>query len=236
MTTQLPILRQVILGTSDLAGTVAALRDHLGLAAGFGDPLLAEVGLADETIRVGPQAYLEVVAPLHADAQINRWLAKTSGGGYALSIQVDAIDPILARARTAGIGVAADLEAYGHRIVQLHPRDMGLLVELDEIADPDVWFWDHIETDKPAAPLVDDIAAVEFTAPDAAAFAHLWSTLFGVPVLDDPVTGAPGVRLGSRTVRFLDGDELRMHRIILAATANTAPADLVVNGVELGLR
>lgn len=140
------ILRQVVIGARDLDKTGQQLREALNLAPGFADPLLEDIGLADETLAVGPQAFLEIVAPLDETVSLARWIRKGGGeGGYALSIQVSNIEPYLERATAADVRTVADLEAYGHRIVQLHPGDLGLLVELDEIPDADEWFWDQTE-------------------------------------------------------------------------------------------
>lgn len=164
---QRAILRQVVIGSPDLDATTRELRESLGVARGFADPLLEEIGMADETIRVGPEAHLEVVAPLRGDVSLAAWLRKAGGGGgYALSIQVPDLTPHLAAAARQGVRVVADLVAYGHRIVQLHPGDMGLLIELDEIADPAAWFWDDIEAEVATAPRVDDVLAVEITSHD----------------------------------------------------------------------
>ena len=52
-------------------------------------------------------------------------------------------------------GSLADVEAYGYRIMQLHPKQLGLLLELDEVPEPDAWFWDGIEKQHPSDPQVD---------------------------------------------------------------------------------
>ncbi len=96
----------------------------------------------------------------------------------------------------------ADLEAYGHRIVQLHPGDLGLLVELDEIPDADEWFWDETEKEVSLDPWVDDILGVDVSSPDPARTATLWAEVFG----KKPVSAQPlSIRLGSRVVSFVPG-------------------------------
>src|SRR5690606_22526295 len=113
------IMRQVVIGAEDLDTTSKELRELLGLTAGFADPLLEDIGLADETIRVGSEAHLEVVAPLNDSASINGWIAKGGGGGgYALSIQVPDVAPLVANAERIGVRVVADVDAYGRRIIQ----------------------------------------------------------------------------------------------------------------------
>lgn len=227
-------IRQVVIGAEDLEATTTQLRGALGLAPGFADPLLEDIGLGDETIRVGDQAHLEVVAPLAGETSMSTWLAKGGGGGgYALSIQVPDAGPLVERAAGLGVRVAADLEAYGRRIVQLHPGDMGLLVELDEIPEPGEWFWDHIETEKPEAPLVDDVLGVDVQSPDPAAQAARWAGVFGVEVTAGDV---PSIQLGARTVHFVRGDRRMLSAVDLSVVAGAdAPAELVVSGVALRL-
>lgn len=208
------IVRQVVIAAENLAATTTLLRETLGLAPGFPDPMLKNIGLADETIRVGAEAHLEVVAPLNESASINRWIAKGGGGGYALSIQVPDVATRVAAAESIGVGVVADLEAYERRIVQLHPRDMCLLLELDEIPDPREWFWDDIETERPESPIVDDVLSVDLQSPDPQAQARTWATVFGVPIdLDGDV---PRIELGTRVIRFVAGDRAMLSAVELA--------------------
>ena len=32
----------------------------------------------------------------------------------------------------------------GHPLFQMHPADVGILLELDGVTDPAVWFWDDV--------------------------------------------------------------------------------------------
>jgi hypothetical protein len=230
------IVRQVVIAAEDLDATSKLLREALGLAPGFPDPMLEDIGLSDETIRVGPEAHLEVVAPLNEHASVNRWLAKGGGGGgYALSIQVPDVAARVAAAESIGVAVVADLEAYGRRIVQLHPRDMGLLLEVDEIPDPLVWFWDDIETEQPESPLVDDVLSVDLQSPDPQAQALKWATVFGVPVELD--AGVPRITLGTRTLRFVQGERTMLSAVSLAKVDGESDVEeLTVSNVVLHLR
>ncbi len=228
-------IRQVVIGARDLESTSTQLREALGLPAGFADPLLEDIGLADETLRVGPEAHLEVVAPLTPTASINGWITKGGGGGgYALSIQVPDAGVLVANAERLGVRVVADLVAYERRIVQLHPGDMGLLVELDEIPQPEQWFWDDIETTEPEAPVVDDVLAVEVQSGDPGAQARLWAGVLGCEVADGEV---PSIELGSRTVRFVRGERRMLSAVDLRCVDGVTPPErtLVVSGVELRL-
>lgn len=170
-------LRQVILATDDLPGDSVRLRSALGLGPGFPDPILETIGMTDEAIPVGAAhegpagggSFLDLVAPLSAEGSINRWLGKMGGrGGYALAIQVPDVGPRIAAAEELGIGVIADMEVYGHRLVQFRPAGLGLLVEIDEFAEQDEWFWDDTPMTRTQDSLVDDLLGVELSCVDVA--------------------------------------------------------------------
>jgi len=244
------VLRQAVIATADHDATSTRLREGLGLAPGFADPLLADIGLRDETLRVGPEAHVEVVAPIGEDHPLHRWLAKVGGtGGYCLSVQVPDVQPLLDRAVAEGVRVLFDERHFDRRIVQLHPGDMGVIVELDEIPERGTWFWDHVEAEVPDAPLVGDVLGVELTTRDPRALAERWTAVLG-PVLgsvlgDGPATGAPAhdggaatVWLGERSVRFVEGAVPVMSAVELAASDGAqTTADVVdLGGVELRIR
>lgn len=230
-------IRQVIIGTGDMEKSSAQFQESFGLAKGFADPILETIGMDDQTFRVGPQAHLELVGALTPEAAINGWIAKVGGvgGGYGLAIQVGDLAPLLANAASMGVRTIEDMEVYGHRIVQLHPGDLGLLVELDEIKDPEKWFWDDVEAEVPAAPLIDEVLAVEVSSPDPAGQAAKWAQLFGLSV--STVDGVATLSLGSRTVRFVEGDVKMMTGVDLALVdgADVAERRVEISGVTFNL-
>lgn len=230
-------IRQVIIGTGDMEKSSAQFQESFGLAKGFADPILETIGMDDQTFRVGPEAHLELVGALTPEASINGWVAKADGigGGYGLAIQVGDLTPLLANAESMGVRMIEDLEVYGHRIVQLHPGDLGLLVELDEIKDPTKWFWDDVDAEVPTAPVIDNVLAVEVTSPDPAAQAAKWAQLFGLSVA--VVEGVSQIELGSRTVRFVAGDVKRMTAVDLAVIDGVEPAErkVTISGVNFTL-
>ncbi len=225
------ILRQVVLGVPDIEVATTEFRDELGLGEGFADPMLEDIGMSDETIRVGVETHLEFVGPLREDVSIAKWLSKGGPGGYCFSIQVSDIDARIERAAELGIRTVVDLEVQGHRVIQLHPADMGLLVELDGIGDANVWFWDDIETAEPPAPAVDDIVSVTLTSSDPQAQVHLWADLFEVPITQSD--DAPAIKLGTRTLRFAQGPRSTFTSVDLRATPGTSERELTLSGVRL---
>lgn len=192
-------LRQVVLATGDIEGDGALLRARLALGKGFADPELADIGMADDTLPLAGGSYLELVAPLHADSSLHRFLGKRGGrGGYALSVQHP--DPVGVRERAAarGVRVVADLDVMGHRVVQLHPADVGVLLESDGIAEPARWFWDGRDGNDPEpGALVVDVVSVTIPVADPGATTAQWSQL-----LDLPAAGPTSIAMGDRTVHF----------------------------------
>jgi hypothetical protein len=119
-------LRQVGFAALDHAAAVRTATELLALGPGFGDPLLAELGLADFTAPVGPDTYLEVLAPTTPDHPVARWLGKVGGSsGWVLSTQVPSLDGVKERAAEHGVRVAVETQAMGHDIIQLHPLAAG---------------------------------------------------------------------------------------------------------------
>lgn len=224
------ILRQVIVAAPDDRAVAAEWQDAYGLGEGFADPELEGIGLDDVTLRVGPEAYLQAVAPANSDVPLVRWLERNGGpGGYVLSIQVPDVEARMESAAAAGIDVVLDTVAFDQRIVHLHPKRIGLILELDEIDDPDVWFWDELQPALDTAQQVTDVAGVEMSAPDPDELARLWAAVFDVDV--DTSSATPTVWLGSRAVRFVPGERVAMSAIELTA-GRAEPSTRTIAGVE----
>jgi hypothetical protein len=208
-------LRQVGFATLDHAAAVRTATDLLALGPGFGDPLLAAMGLADFTAPVGPDTYVEVLAPTTPDHSAARWLRRVGGAsGWVLSTQVPSLDGVKERAAAHGVRVAVETQAMGRSIIQLHPLDVGVLLELDEFLPREAWFWDELPAAKAAhaarTTKADDILAVDVAVatigpdgPDApAAMARTWAAIIGI----DPPAATPdgaGLAFGHRTIRFV---------------------------------
>jgi hypothetical protein len=197
-------LRQVILASPDIEVDGDHLRSTFSLGEGFSDPLLHEMQMSDLALAVGDEAYLEVIGALSDEVPLAGWLAKMGGArGYGLSVQHP--DPIGVRDRAIerGIRVVADLEALGAKIVQLHPADVGLMLELDGITDPERWFWDDTDGARPTpGAAIDDVTGVTVAVADPAAMTELWAEL-----LDLEPTSEATIALGSGIVRFVTATE-----------------------------
>ena len=229
-------LRQVVLATTDIERAGASVRATLGLGPGFADPELDEVGLADDTMPVGPDAFLELVAPVSTDHPVRGYLDRIGGaGGFCLSVQHP--DPRAAASRAADLGIRITTtveEFMGAHIIQLHPADCGVLLELDGIADPARWFWDDRDdvVPTPESALVEDVVAVDVAVDDPTAMAERWRALMGLP------DGTPDqVDLSGRVVRFVhpEGGRRGLVAVDLAARDGVSAAthDLVGTRVRL---
>ncbi len=206
-------LRQVGFATLDHAAAVRTATGLLALGPGFGDPLLAAMGLADFTAPVGPGTYVEVLAPVTPEHSVARWLRRVGGAsGWVLSTQVPSLAGVKERAAEHGVRVAVETQAMGRAIIQLHPLDVGVLLELDEFLPRAAWFWDELPAAKAAhaarTSKADDIRAVDVAvsaaggAPGPAALAQTWAAIIGI---DPPAVTADGAELafGHRTIRFV---------------------------------
>lgn len=227
-------LRQVVLATTDPTGVAGVLRSRLRLGAGFGDPELAAHGITDDTMAVGPHAFVEVVSPTTDDHPLAVWLAGRGGSaGYLLSVQVSDVDSCLQRCHTAGIRVALTQLVQGHRIAQLHRGDMSAGLELDGVAQRGRWFWDDLDIDRPEDARVDDVVAVDVAVEDPAGVAARWGL-----VLDLAPTTPTSLDLGGRLVRFVPRGgrggivAIDLHAVDRAGDPGT---EFAVGGVQLRL-
>jgi len=151
-----------------------------------------------------------VLAPVTPGHPVARWLGKVGGSsGWVLSTQVPSLDGVKERAAEHGVRVAVETQAMGHDIIQLHPLDVGVLLELDAFLPRDGWFWDALPAAQAARAArttkADDIVAVDVAVAgprDPAAMARIWAAIIGI---EPPVETADGAVLafGRRRVRFV---------------------------------
>jgi len=184
---------------------------------------------------VSAERYLEFVAPTGPEAGVHRWVTKIGGrGGYVLSVQHPDPDGVRRRAAELGVRVPIDTEAFGKVVLQLHPQDVGLLLEVDGIEDPDVWFWDDIDPGPEADAAVSDLLGVEVPVADPAAMCRLWHNLLG---LGDP-TAPDEVEMSGSWVRFVAGGpsaDWTVHLSRSQSPAGAAAEDPGLSGIHFTL-
>ena len=224
-------LRQVVLATTQHDADILAVRKAFGLGQGFADPELARIGLVDATLPVSTERYLELVGPTEGTGPVGRWLEKIGGrGGFVLSVQHPDPDAVRQRARDLDIRVPIDELAFGRTVLQLHPKDVGLVLEIDGIPDPGQWFWDDIDPGPEPGAAVDEILGVEVPVADPAAMNALWHQLLDV--------GIPGpqhrIDLGGAYVQFVPGGP-SAHWTVVVRTASVDAVDPALPGITFRL-
>ena len=182
-------LRQIALAARDLASSVDALTDVLGIEVSFNDPGVGVFGLENAVMPVG-ETFLEVVSPVREDATALRWIEKRGGdSGYMVIVQCDDdadLDARVASARKAGGEVVWEGTHEGARTAHFHPRTLGAIFSLDAMPTWDEWKWagpgweQHVRRERATA-----ITGAELESPDPAALAARWSALVGLPAEPD---------------------------------------------------
>ena len=203
-------LRQVGLATLDHQAAVRAATDLLALGPGFGDPLLAAMAPGRLHRPGRPRHLSSRFSPRpRPDHPVARWLGRVGGASGWVSVDSGAVpgrgEPS-APPSTAS-GSRSRTQAMGHNIIQLHPLDLGVLLELDEFLPRAAWFWDDMDAAAKAAHArrtakADNIAAVDVavdaTAGGPAAMAAAWAAIIGL--------AAPGPDRGRRRDRLRQPD------------------------------
>ncbi|WP_406068845.1 VOC family protein [Micromonospora sp. NBC_01638] len=199
-TPSLPELRQVVLLTGDLEGTLSTIRSAFGVPAGFRDVEgMGAVGFNHEVVGFD-RTYLEVCEPKDPESPLGRKTAEKGDSGFMVVVQVPHADGMRQRADELGFSPIVAKEHHGNPLSQWHPRDFGTLAEFDEIRPATSWHFAPDVYDARSTSVVLDISAVRLSVPDPAAMAHRWATVAGGTVNDNGTS----VDLTGRTVHFAD--------------------------------
>jgi hypothetical protein len=219
-------LRHIVLATDDLTGAVARARDGFGLAPGIRDAEAMRAFDLEHEVLVLGSAYLEILAPLghRPELPAARFLARGGPGGYMLDLQVRDLEEVLDRAGRLGLAPVLREEYRGNQICQLHPRDFGTLLEIDQIVGPGDWHWDE---EFPAAARAAERAlptAAVIAVPEPVPMARRWAEVFGGELAGTSV-GLRGV-----TVSFADAGDKRPG---LVSVDMTVPPDGEAGALEV---
>ena len=206
---ELPVIRQLVIATSDLDATVGSLQAEYGFAVSHraeDEAGYADFGIRGAMLPVGHQ-FIEVVAPVGPGTAVGRHLHRLGGdGGYMVIVQVP--DAGEARSRLERLGVrviwsggAAD---PGIDATHVHPRDTGgALLSLVQATPPSSWSqggreWESMVRTEVASGL----AGATIACREPERVRHAWAEALGV---DD--TGEGGeLRVGPTTLTFLPTD------------------------------
>lgn len=200
-------IRQIALVARDDVAAAEELIDVLGLAIGYHDPQIANLGLHNTLLPVGTQL-LEIVAPVVESTTAERFLERRQGaGGYMVITQTDDHAPRRARVDELGIRIVGQFHDDAFTNMQLHPRDTGgSFLEIDHQVGGD----DPMGPWSPAGPdwqqairtdLVSAITAAEMQCDDPDATAARWSEIIELDRID--VDGVATIALDNATLRFV---------------------------------
>ena len=119
---------------ANLEDALAVWKDQLGVEV-EAVKKLTDRGLHIAFLPVG-ESYVELIAPLHSDSEVSKFLDKRGPGVHHICFGVADIETSLRRYREKGIRVVQDepqLGAEGFPVAFLHPKStLGVLVELLE--------------------------------------------------------------------------------------------------------
>jgi methylmalonyl-CoA/ethylmalonyl-CoA epimerase len=128
----LPRIAHVGIAVADLEAALAFYTDVLGIAPHQPETVDGATILA---LPLG-DAEVELLAPLHADTPIGKFLAKRGPGIHHICYQVADLDAALEACRAAGyrlVDKVPRIGAAGRRIAFVHPKaTAGILLELTD--------------------------------------------------------------------------------------------------------
>lgn len=180
-------LRQIAIACQNVDAVAGQLAAAFCLKIAYRDPRIIHYGLENAVLPAGT-GFIEVLAPVRADASAARFLARRGhDAGYMLILQV--ADAAAERSRIAGLGVRVvdDINGPDYRAAHFHPNDFGgVLVSVDQqrtTADPLEPFGDW----QPAGDAwrgaltkeVTDFNAATLTSPEPEVLAARFSQLTG---------------------------------------------------------
>lgn len=197
-TPSLPELRQVVLLTSDLEGTLSTLRAAFGVPQGFRDVEgMAAIGFKHSVVGFD-RTYVEVCEPSDPESPLGQKTKAKGDSGFMVVVQVKDSAAMVARAAGLGIEPIFVKDHHGSPISQWRPRDFGTLAEFDQINPEEGWHFAPAVYDARSTSVVDDIVALDISVEDPAAMARRWATVLGASVDEDGTS----VDAGGRTIRF----------------------------------
>jgi len=132
------MIDHVGIAVADLDAAIAFYRDTYGMTC-LHEEVNEEQGVREAMMAVGDSgSCIQLLAPLHADTTIGRFLAKSGPGIQQMAYRVADIDAVCATLRERGVRLLYDTPKRGtsnSRVNFIHPKDAGgVLVELVEPA------------------------------------------------------------------------------------------------------
>lgn len=128
------MIDHVGIAVADLDAAIAFYRDTYGMTC-LHEEVNEEQGVREAMMAVGDSgSCIQLLAPLHADTTIGRFLAKSGPGIQQMAYRVVDIDAVCATLRERGVRLLYDTPKRGtsnSRVNFIHPKDAGgVLVEI----------------------------------------------------------------------------------------------------------
>ena len=128
----LPRIAHVGIAVADMETALAFYQDVLGIVP---QPPETVDGATIVALPMG-ESEVELLAPVHADTPIGKFLAKRGPGIHHICYRVADLDAALEACRAAGYRLVDEVPrtgAAGHRIAFVHPKaTAGILLELTD--------------------------------------------------------------------------------------------------------
>ena len=229
----LPELRQIVLMTSDLEGSLETIRSVLGVPRGVRDVEgMGALGFTHEVVGFD-RTYIEVCEPRDPDSAIGRKTREQGDAGSMVAVQVQDSAAMRARAAELGLSPIVRKKRHGSLLTQWHPRDFGTMAEFDEFRPATSWHLAPEVYRARSTSLVRDIDAVQISVADPGSMAQRWATVIGGALCEN----GSSVNVGGRTIRFVDRPDRRgLRRVECRATKREqAGATHLICGVEFAL-
>jgi methylmalonyl-CoA/ethylmalonyl-CoA epimerase len=134
-TPRLSAIDHVGVAVEDLDSTLALYRDALGLPAVHRETV-ADQGVEAVLLDVG-EGHIELLAPLHADTAVGKFLARRGPGLHHVAYRVESIEQALSALAASGLRLIDERPRPGIRgsqVAFLHPSSTGGV--LTEIVQP----------------------------------------------------------------------------------------------------
>lgn len=233
-------LRQICLAAPHLEASTQLLQSLLGLEECHRDPAVANYGLENALLTIGPDRFLEVVCPTEPGTAAGRFMEGTGGlGGYMLIFDSDDAAARRERITAMGVRLAHHIDRPGFQGFQYHPKDCrATFLEIDNTPggeDVTGAYWpagphwqDHVKTDVTQA-----LLGVEVLTPDPAGLAAHWAA-----ILEVPATGGNGrhvIRVDQQDIAILAAPGAARERLDALVFQVTGAADILHRARCMGL-
>jgi catechol 2,3-dioxygenase-like lactoylglutathione lyase family enzyme len=233
-------LRQICLVAPHLDASSALIRDLLGVEECHRDAGVAKYGLENVLFPIGPDRFLEVVAPTRPGTAAGRFLEQTRGrGGYMLIFDCDDPKVRAQRAQALGVRVANHIDRERYQGYQLHPKDCrATFLEFNHTPggqDLHGPYWpagEHWQRNV-RADVTRNLEGVEVLSRDASGLAAHWSSIMGVPV--SAQDGRHVINVGEQTITIVSAPGVTRERLDAMVLVVRGAADIVARARQMGL-